>query len=313
MVLIPVGSSPGVWLCSMTDMVSIIRSSMEVVNIKDTDIIEIIFSASSAFEAAFITNVIAQEYSSASEEFNRGEIKDLRIFLENQLSRKEEELRGSEDMLRDYQEREKVASLDAETQELITRLSAIEANLEQSRVMLQANLEMKASFEKQLYDRRETLAAEISEISTSYITTLQSELAVLVSEKTKYLTAVEIEARGVNKQFFQSNIAQYDNKINALRTQLEEEAQKISTSSLVKDPFQLTQDLVLQLIMLEAEIKSSTAKINTLQDVASEYNNKLENLPIKVLDLARLERRRLVDEQTFLMMTTKMEPSISAF
>lgn len=289
------------------DMVFIIRASMEVINKKDTDIIEILFSASSPFEAAFITNVIAQEYTSASEEFNRGEIKDLRVFLEDQLDRKEDELRGSEDMLKEYQEKEKVASLDDETKGLIQRLSDVEANLEQSRVFLQANLEMKASFEKQLIERRETLAIEISEISTSYITTLQSELAILVSEKTKYMTAVEIEAKGVNRQFFQANIAQYDDKINALRSQLEEEAQKISKSSLVKDPFQLTQDLVQKLIMLEAEVKSSTAKINALQDVVTEYNRKLDNLPVKVLALARLERRRLVDEQTFVMMTKKLE------
>lgn len=288
-------------------MVSIIRGSMEVVNKKETDIITISFQAPTPFEAAYIANVIAQEYTTASEEYNRGEIKDLRNFLEDQLKRKADELRDSEENLRAYQEKEKVASLDEETTELISRLSNVDADLEQTRVELQANQETKASLQKQLEERRETLATEISEISTPYITTLQTELANLVAEKTKYMTAVQVEAQGVNKQFFQSNIAQYDDRIKALKENLAEEAQKISKSSLVKDPFQLTQDLVQKLISLDAEIKSNTAKIKTLQDVVDEYNKQLEGLPMKVLDLARLERRKMVDEQTYVMMTKKLE------
>ncbi|MCB0281401.1 MAG: polysaccharide biosynthesis tyrosine autokinase [Calditrichae bacterium] len=292
---------------SLRDMVGLIRDRMEVVNKKDTDIIEILFQAPSPFEAAYIANTIANEYQNSSAEFNRGEIKDLRDFLDTQLARKADELRTSEELLRDYQEQERVASLDEETTELVTRLSQVEANLEQTRVMLEANLEMRASLEKQLEERRETLATEISEISTPYITTLQTELATLVAEKTKYTTAVEVEAQGVNKQFFQANIKQYDERIKALKDKLVEEAKKISTSSMVKDPFQLSQDLVNKLITIDAEIKSNTAKINTLQDVVNEYNNELEGLPVKVLELARLERRRMVDEQTYIMMTKKLE------
>ncbi|KAA3612036.1 MAG: polysaccharide biosynthesis tyrosine autokinase [Calditrichaeota bacterium] len=292
---------------TLRDMVAIISERMEVINKKDTDIIEITIQAPSAFEAAFVTNTLAGEYEEASSEFNQGEIRDLRNFLEDQLGRKSDELKDSEEALRAYLEKEKVASLDEETTELVTRLSEVEAELEQTRVLLEANLEMKSSLESQLDDRRETFKTQIADISTPYITTLQTELATLVAEKTKYTTAVEVEAQGVNKQFFQRGVAQYDDKINALKEQLKEEAQKISSSSLVKDPYQVTQDVVTSLITLDAEIKSNTAKINILQDVVSEYSSELETLPVKVLGLARLERRRLVDEQTYIMMTKKLE------
>ncbi len=292
---------------TLRQMVAIVRENMEVVNKKETDIIEVTYSAPSAFEAAYTINTLAQEYADASAEFNQGEIKELRKFLEAQLRKKGMELSSSEDLLKEYQERERVASLDEETTELITRLSQIEAELEQSQVMLQANLQMKNSLEKQLEGRRETLAAEISEISTPYIQTLQEELAKLVAEKTKYVTAVESQAQGVNKGFFQAQVSQYDSKINSLKQRLDEEAKKMSTSSMVQDPFQLTQELVSKIITLDAEITASTAKINTLQDVIGEYNAKLEQLPNKVLELARLKRRQLVDEQTFVMMTKRLE------
>ena len=292
---------------TLRGMVALLSGNMEVVNKKDTDIIEITIQAPSAFEAAFITNTLASEYENSSSEFSQGEIRDLRTFLEDQLRRKSVELIASEEELKDYLEKEHVASLDEETTELVTRLSELEADLEQTRILLEGNLETKSFLESQLEERRETLAAEISEISTPYITTLQIELAKLVAEKTKYTIAVEVEAKGVNKQFFQRGVAQYNDKINALKEQLKEEAQKISTFSLVKDPFQLTQDLVTSLITIKAEIKSNTAKINILQDVVAEYNSEMETLPLKVLGLARLERRRMVDEQTYIMMIKKLE------
>lgn len=292
---------------TLRGMVTLLSENMEVVNKKDTDIIEITIQAPSAFEAAFITNTLASEYENSSSEFSQGEIRDLRTFLEDQLRRKSVELIASEEELKDYLEKEHVASLDEETTELVTRLSELEADLEQTRILLEGNLETKSFLESQLEERRETLAAEISEISTPYITTLQIELAKLVAEKTKYTIAVEVEAKGVNKQFFQRGVAQYNDKINALKEQLKEEAQKISTFSLVKDPFQLTQDLVTSLITIKAEIKSNTAKINILQDVVAEYNSEMETLPLKVLGLARLERRRMVDEQTYIMMIKKLE------
>ncbi len=292
---------------TLREMANIIRENMEVINKKETDIIEITYSAPSAFEAAYTVNSIAQEYADASVEFNQGELKDLRKFLEEQLRKKGQELTASEELLRDYQERERVASLDEETSELITRLSAVEAELEQTQVVLQASLEMKNSLEKQLDERRETLSTEISEISTPYIQTLQEELARIVAEKTKYETAVQSQATGVNSEYFKAQVAQYDSKIRSLKQRLEEEAKKLTTSSMVQDPFQLTQELVGRIINLDAEIKANTAKINTLQEVINTYNGQLENLPVKVLELARLKRRQMVDEQTYMLMTKRLE------
>ncbi|MGD9488523.1 MAG: GumC family protein [Calditrichaceae bacterium] len=292
---------------TMRGMIGVIRGSMEVSHKKETDIIQITYQASTPFEAAYIANTIADEFQYANAEASRGEISDLRKFLETQLSKKGEELRLSEERLRDYQEREKVASLDDETSGLVGRLSEVESMLEQAQVELQAKLEMKSSLAKQLDERKQTLSTDLSEISTPYLSSLQQELASIVAERTKYTTAIEIEVQDVNRRHFEANIKQYDDKIRAMKQKLEEEARKISTSSMVKDPFQLSQDLVTKLLTSDADIKTLTAKINALQDVVSEYSRKLEILPEKVLELARLERRRMVDEQTFIMMTQKME------
>jgi capsular exopolysaccharide synthesis family protein len=76
---------------------------------------------------------------------------------------------------------------------------------------------------------------------------------------------------------------------------------------MVKDPFALSQELLNKALNADAEIKATTAKIEALQEVVQDYNTKLESLPVKVLELARLERRRKVDEENFIFLTQKLE------
>lgn len=292
---------------TLRGMVGIIQNNTEVNNKRDTDIIEIKTRANSAFEAAYIANAIADEFRLSDAEANRSEISDLRIFLEKQLRSKGEELRLSEERLKEYKEREKVASLDEETNLLVTRLASLEALLEEAQIGLESNQEMKASLEAQLEERKQTLPSDLSEISTPYLLSLQQQYAQAVSDRTKFQTAVEVEVQGVNKRHFEAQLKQYDDQINALKQKLEEEARKISGSNMVKDPFQISQELITRLLTTDTEIKTFATKIEALQDVVNQYAIRLEILPEKVLELARLERQRKVDEQTYMMMTQKLE------
>ena len=292
---------------TLRSMVRIIQESMEIEHRKETDVIEIKYQAGSMFESAYIANTIADQFQLANSEANRIEINELRKFVETQMYKKGEELRRSEEQLREYQERKKVASLDEETTELVNRLAEVEALFEGAQIELKSKLEMKSSLEEKLEERKETLSSDLSEISTPYINSLQNTLAQLVAERTRYVISVEMEVDPANKRHFQEKIKGYDINIKALKEKLEEEAKKISISSMVQDPFRLSQELVTQLITIDADVKSVSAKINALQDVVRDYNNKLESLPEKVLELARLERRRKVDEQTYILMTQKLE------
>ena len=292
---------------TLRSMVHIIQASMEIEHRKETDVIEIKYQAGSPFESAYIANTIADQFQLANSEANRIEINELRKFVETQMYKKGEELRRSEEQLREYQERKKVASLDEETTELVNRLAEVEALFEGAQIELKSKLEMKSSLEEKLEERKETLSSDLSEISTPYINSLQNTLAQLVAERTRYVISVEMEVDPANKRHFQEKIKGYDINIKALKEKLEEEAKKISISSMVQDPFRLSQELVTQLITIDADVKSVSAKINALQDVVRDYNNKLESLPEKVLELARLERRRKVDEQTYILMTQKLE------
>ncbi len=289
------------------ERVAVVMNNMDVEPKRDTDIITLTYQAGSPFEASYIANVIAEEFAQLNAETNRIEVSEMRKFIEDRLKIKARELQQSEENLRNFQEKEKIASLDAETQELVTRLSEAESMLEQAKIELSSKQELKKSLEKKLEERKAALPTDLSEISTPYIQSLQQELASATAERTIYVTALKSEAQSNKKEFFEATLRQYDEKVKALKKKIREEAQKIASSSMISDPLSISQELVSQLINLTGEINATRAKIDALRSVMEKYNQRLEQLPEKLLQLARLERRRLVDEQTYMMLTQKLE------
>jgi uncharacterized protein involved in exopolysaccharide biosynthesis len=277
-------------LKSLQSMADWLSGRMEVNNKKDTDIIEIIFSSNYPFECAYICNMIAKEFQRLNEETNRVEISELRRFLENQKESKGEELKLAEENLREFQERENVADLDAETSQLVDRYAQAQSMLEQAQVELDTYQERKKSLLSHLDERKQNLASDLSEISSPYLITLQNELAQAVAERTKFIIAIESEVSNPQRLSYENQVRSYDEKIKALKQKLEEESDKIKSSSMVNDPFKLSQELISSLLGVDSEIKSLTAKISALKDVVNEYDLKVKNLPDKILTLARLFR-----------------------
>ena len=282
-------------------------ANMDIQHRKDTDIIDIKFRSTSPFECAFVANRIAEEFQALNIETSTNEITRTRNFLNDQIENIGDELEIAENMVKRYQEENKITEVGNETQELITRMTEVQATLDQTEVELNSYQEKRQNIIKQLEERKETLANDLSEISTPYLITLQNELARAVAEKTKYTIALESDLANPNRLSFESQLKTYDDKIKALKDKLDEESEKIKTSSMVNDPFRLSQDLLSELLTSESEIKALTAKITALRDVVQVYEDKFDALPAKILDLARLIRDRELKEKTYVMMQTKLE------
>lgn len=282
-----------------------IMDHLEVMPKKDTDVIEIKFQAGSPFESAKICNVIMETYRNLNREFNRSEFKELRQFLEKQLEKKGEELRRSEEALKEYREKEKLVSLDESTQELISRLAETQAQMEQALVELDSYLEQKKSLENQLEDRKKSLSADITISATPLLSELQSEYARLVSEKVTYETLLSQDR--VDPSEYRLQMQTIENRLNALKKRMQEEASKIAASSMIQDPLMVAQDLTIKILEAETQIKSLRAKISALQDVVNDYEVQLARLPKQALELARLTRQMEVDQNTYILMTQKLE------
>ncbi len=292
---------------TFNDRVEIVMQSMDVEPKRDTDILTLKYQAGSPFEAAYIANTIAREFAKQNAETNRLEVTEMRKFIEERLRIKAKELKESEERLRNFQQTEKIASLDAETTQLVQQLSQAESMLEEARIELQTKQQLLDNANKLLEERKKALGANLTETSTPYIQALQQQLADAEAQKVIYLSAIKASVQEGQTIYFDDQLKQYDEKIKALRDQLNKEAQKLVASGMVSDPLKISEDLVAKTITLSGEVEAAKAKIDALQNVLDKYNRRMEQLPDKVLQLARLQRRKQVDEQTYIMLTQKLE------
>ena len=290
----------------LREQIDWIMEHLTIISKPETDIIEITFAASTPFEAAEIGNEVANTFRQLNKEYNLTEFKDLRNFLEFQLRKKSEELRKSEDILRVYREDEKLVSLSDRTRELISRVGQSQAELEATMVGLEGAQERKRNLEKQLDERRQQLATEVSQISSPLLVELQKEYARLVNEKVKYESLIAQE-RTIDPKVYELELKNQSGRIRAVQQRLQEEAQRIANTSMVSDPLQIAQNLIGEVLALETEIKGSSARINALREVVEQYERELSQLPGQGLELARLERQVEVDRNTFILLTEKLE------
>ncbi len=290
---------------NLRSQINWVMNQMEVNPKKDTDVIEVKFQAGSPFEAMKVVNAIIDQFQGLNKYMNVQELVELRKFLEDQVQNITEELRKSEDALKEYQQKEKLVSLDKETSETISRLAEAQAQLEQSLVEMDAYLEQKKSLESQLEERRKNLSADISIVATPLLKELQNEYAKLVSEKVTYETLISQDR--IDPAEYNLQLQSIENRLAAQKKRLQEEAQKIAASSMIHDPLMMAQDLTVKILDFETQIKGLRAKITALQNVVKDYDSQLSLLPAQSLQLARLTREMEVDQKTYALMMTKLE------
>jgi len=270
--------------------------------VRETDIIEIKAQASHPHLAAFMANTIADKYYQQSLSASKGEITEVREFLENQSESVQKELKLSEEALKNYQKLEEVAALSEETKELVKQLAAFEGMYKEAQTEYEVYLRRLESLKSQLSESKKHLVDNVSSISTPMIASLRQKLTELETLRAGYL------AQGFSPEH--PKLLEVGQRLAEIKQKLAVEAGRVLSSEyLPEDPLAYSQELVTQILQLEIELESRKARQQILAKIVSEYNAKMNSLPDKSLMLARLERGAKVNENIFLMLKEKYEES----
>jgi len=284
------------------DMVLILQQNTKVLPLKETDIVQVKVTAPNPDLAAFLANTIALEYYKQSLQVSRGEITEVRQFLEEQLSSIQKELQQAEEALRTYKEQEKVAALPEETEELVKQLAGFESLYNEAKTEFESNQKRLSYMRNQLTERKGRLVEDLSQISSPLIIQLRQEMANLEGISAGYL------AQGFPENH--PKMVEIINRIEDIKQKLIKETSKLVSRELSSsDPLGYSQELVDKILILEIEIQSLGAKTEALKNIVDTYSNNLNTLPEKSLKLARLERNAKVGENIFLMLKEKYEES----
>jgi len=285
---------------SKDELTKVIQKNLTVTPLRDTDIIEVKMTAPHPGMAAFLANTVALEYHKQSLRISRGEISEVRQFLQNQLQVTQDSLLLAEEELKNYMQSEEVSALPDETKELIKQLAEFESLLNEAKIELESNQKRLSFMKTQLDERKGRLLDEITQISTPVIQKLRGEMAELEAMRAEYVS------QGVEENH--PKMLQILNRIKETKNNLIAEINQLVSRNLpLKDPLEYSQDLLGNILSLEIEMQSLSAKADGLQKIVNRYTAKMNKLPEKSLKLARLERSTKVGENIFLLLKEKYE------
>jgi len=284
----------------MNSMVERLHRSMKVIPIRETEIIEVRVTAHQAALAAFLANTLADQYHKKSLKSSRGEITEVREFLEQQLTNVQRELGESEEKLKEYKQEKRIAALPEETEELVKQLATFEALYNEAETDLNAQEKRLNYMREQLAERKSHLVDDIARISSPLIQELRKKMAELETIRANYI------AQGYSREH--PKMQEITSRTEDIKRKLIFESTTLASTELSSsDPLTYSQDLVEKILTVEIEAQSLSAKTNALRGVVNAYSRQLTSLPEKSLELARLERSAKVSENIYLMLKEKYE------
>ncbi|MDK9700325.1 MAG: Wzz/FepE/Etk N-terminal domain-containing protein, partial [bacterium] len=205
------------------DKVGEMRERIDVRGSRDNDIIRIAVTGRSSFEASFLANTVAQAYFEQSLSASRGEVSEVRKFLEDELDKVRMRLASSEEAQRRYQEEERLPALNEETMQLVEQSSTFKSLLASAETDLNSNLRRLDYLRKELSETKMNLVDDISSISSPLIESLMKELA---DKQTKLATIQGRAAPGAD-----ITVRSLESEINTVKERLKEETRKYAANT----------------------------------------------------------------------------------
>ncbi|MFH1862115.1 MAG: polysaccharide biosynthesis tyrosine autokinase [bacterium] len=287
---------------SFSSKVKNLRETLTVEPVPDTDILVLKVTANTAFEASYVANEIAKQFYEQNLEISKGEVGEVRKFLETQLDSIRAKLSISEEALKKYKEIHKLAALDEETAKLVEQATLFRAHLNETEAELQQNQFVLQELKEKLSTAKSTLVEDVSRISSPVIQGMQTHIAekqaLIANLIAKASPGHEIVMREVERE------------IEEAKKSLKEEAHKIAESGVISiDPIRTSQELFDQILSVDINNKSLNAKAEALQTIVESYEQQLEAIPQKNLELVRLMREAELNEKVFLLRSEKYEES----
>lgn len=280
-------------------LVGMAQARVSVSWIKDTDFFVLTGSGYSPEASAVITNLVLHVYYRWNRLQARGENREVRMFLEEQLLLISNQLESSETELLLYKESNDITDIDAETRNLINNLSSFETQMRAAGANADAARVRRDYLSGLLAQQRESVGVDIANANNGYVMQIQEDLARYEGARATLL------AEGALPD--SDPVLSVESRITTKRDELTRALEDLSGINYPTDPARGMESLVSSLASAEAEYRSSTARMNALDRVVANLNSNLSGLPEMQHQLVSLERNRTVNENIYVLLRTRYE------
>jgi capsular exopolysaccharide synthesis family protein len=280
--------------------ISYLKKNLTVIPVKDTDILKIIYNDKSPEDAFYITKIIVEQYYNINLEMTRGELSEVRKFLEEQLTKIENDLQINEENLKKFKENNSIIELTEETSKLVDMISNFEGQ------------------KKQNYVEREMLLAKLNYLKENLSQSNKMMAEGFLNELNPFLERSMKELDSLQSSYAYFLSLGYDTshpKMKEIKIRVENLKNNIVTNSkksltekyFATNPLDYSKSLMDEIVSVQLEIKVKESMIEALNNVIKIFEDKMKKIPYQELMLARLERNKKVSEELYLMLKGKFE------
>ncbi len=253
-------------------------------------------------QAALLANLYATEYVEMSRSSSRASMVASREFLEQQLSKREADLRRIEGQIQSYLETQGTVSIDAKGSQLASQVTEMETRVDQISVELQKRRAALDALQKRLDELQPNLAKRAASTTEQDLRRLQEELGKLKATKQQALIRnPEWEPNSQPQlESINADIRQLQRRIESLAEQyVSESVAAGSADSTQSDGLSVAVNLRNQIANERVAIMQLETERDALDSLVQNYQGRLQEIPGESLQYARLQRERNRAEQMY--------------
>lgn len=252
--------------------------AIDVAGVGDTDLVRIAVRTRDREASQKLADGLCREYISDSLEQNRNQVRGARVYVQDQLKKQLGRLNQAQIQLANFKKRHATFDLTAQSQALVTRMTALQAEAQQAR-------SDKLSATAQLSQLRATVSGMPDSTRTPTTETRSPKVEALKSQ----LTQTEIELLKAQQEYTPNDptIIALKNQIAGLRRQLKNQVE-FETSTIANVPNDMKRSLQQQMAQLEGVAVASEARGVAVARAINAARTELKTLPDREYQLGRL-------------------------
>jgi capsular exopolysaccharide synthesis family protein len=330
------GTFPVLWTESgekagVYEVINRLRSRTKFTPWEEQDMIQISVESSVPEEASTIANIYATEYKTYSQEQARASIRAAREFLEEQVNKRQADIRNLEEQWKSFARSNQVVTQGMDGEKIVAEYAALSARrdelgyqLEHDRATLELLRNQLNQFEPELRDKV-ILESEASGLQ-SEIEILERRIGELRAEAAQYYVAnpnLEGDAQRIQRDF--PELAAVLDRIDGFEKRKRELTDRfINEMSSVETPTAGTgatgptgalgrvAQLKSRIAEQELSISQAEAQIQGLEQSLESYRPRLNRIPEQTIQREQLDRRIAQAEAFYQQISADLQQTIIA-
>ncbi|MCC5926544.1 MAG: polysaccharide biosynthesis tyrosine autokinase [Bacteroidetes bacterium] len=274
---------------------------------RSSNLLRLTYRSPSPFEAARVVDLAIETYSDVSTRINRSQARSAIEFLDAELEKVTNNLRDSEESLREFMNENRLVQLDTQASELIRTLSSLEAEYQSNQIKLVAVESTLDASREELLRITPNLPSQLTASVAPRLNRLQTFLAERETERTVLFS----RNPGLRSTPNDPAISTLNQQIESIREEI-----AVLANELINDDNSLAflsagdgnissrfNELRNRVVALEIEQQQYLALSNLLERRVAEYNASFNDLPDNMIEMARFRRNLQMSEQLYLLIS----------